>query len=257
MSRGFLFMLIKFICCDVFARIACELAAKSPHVIDLEFLPMLAHDDPKKLNVMIQEKIIKSVNYSGRKYDAVILGFGLCGNSVTGLTCPVPMVIPRAHDCCTVFMGGKENFLAAFGDILSARWSSTGYYERCQGINNYYMGEEVKQHATYKTSAEYMGYVDQYGEDNADYIWETMHPDIETDEVVYIKIDGFEYSNAYESFRSETEKSGKKLKVADGNISVLKSLIDGEWDDKRFLVVPPGKKIIGVYDMDYVMEAGD
>ena len=248
-------MFIKFICCDVFTRIACELVSKSPHVIDLEFLPMLAHDEPKKLNALIQEKIGKSINESGRRYDAVILGFGLCGNSVTGLSCPVPMVIPKAHDCCTIQMGCKENFLAAFGDILSARWSSTGYFERCHGLNNFYKGTE--QLASYKTSLEYMGYVEQYGEENADYIWETMHPDIETDEAVYIKIDGFEYSNSFDNYRNEIEKSDKKLKVVNGDISMLKALIDGEWDDERFLVVLPGKKIVGVYDMEYVMRAGE
>ena len=127
-------MLIKFICCDVFMRLACSLAAESPHVIDIEFLPMLAHDKPEKLNKLIMEKLEKLGIESGRKYDAVILGFGLCGNSVTGLSCSVPLIIPRAHDCCTVLMGGKNQFLEAFGDILSARWSSTGYYERCHGL---------------------------------------------------------------------------------------------------------------------------
>ena len=246
-------MFIKFICCDVFTRIACELVSKSPHIVDLDFVPMLAHDEPKKLNAQIKEKIDLSINESGRKYDAVILGFGLCGNSVIGLSCPVPMIIPRAHDCCTIQMGSKENFIAAFGDILSARWSSTGYFERCHGLNHGYLGTE--QLATYKTSAEYMGYIEKYGEDNADYIWETMHPEIETDEAVYIKIEGFEYSDSFENYKSEIEKSDKKLKVVDGDISMLESLVCGDWDDERFLVVPPGKKIVGVYDMQYVMKA--
>jgi len=213
---------------------------------------MLAHDEPKKLNALIKEKIEKSADCSGRKYDAVILGYGLCGNSVLGLSCPVPLVIPRAHDCCAVFMGGNENFIGAFGDILSARWSSTGYYERCNWLNYYGAG----QHASYKTSAEYMGYAEQYGEEGADYIWETMHPEIETDEAVYIKIDGFEYSGAFENYKDEIEKSGKKLKVVEGGISLFEALVNGEWDDKRFLVVPPGKVITGVYDMDQVMCAG-
>ena len=84
-----------------------------------------------------------------------------------------------------------------------------------------------------------------------------MHPAIETDEAVYIKIEGFEYSNAFENYKAEIDKTDKKLHVVDGDISMMKSLIDGEWDDERFLVVPLDKKIIGVYDMQYVMKAGD
>ena len=243
-------MLIKFICCDVFTRIACALAAKSPHVVDVEFLPMLTHNEPQKLNRLIKDKLIQN---SDRKYDAVILGFGLCGNSVIGLSCSIPMIIPRAHDCCTIFMGGKEKFIEAFGDILSARWSCTGYFERCHGLNHGNIGTE--QLTSYKTSAEYMGYVEQYGEENADYIWETMHPEIETDEVVYINIDGFEHSNSFEVYKEEIEKSSKILKIVDGDISILESLINGDWDDERFLVIPPGKKITGVYDMDCVITA--
>ena len=254
-------MFLKFICCDVFTRIACDLVAKSPHIIDIEFVPMLTHNEPEKLRSILKGVIDKSVNGSGRGYDAVLLGYGLCGNSVTGLSCPVPMIIPRAHDCCTLFMGGKEKFLAAFGGILSARWCSTGYYERCHLVNqNRRAGmeeSEVEQLALYKTSAEYMGYVDQYGEENAEYIWETMHPDIETDEAVYIKLDGYEHSGAQENYAAEIKNAGKELKTVEGDVSLLKALIDGEWDEDRFLVVPPGKRIAGVYDMQYVMTAGD
>ena len=249
-------MILKFICCDVFARIACDLVSKSPHIVDLEFIPMLTHNEPEKLKKIIKETMEKSVKTSGRSYDAVLLGYGLCGNSVIGLSCDVPMVIPRAHDCCTVFMGNKENFLAAFENILSARWSSTGYYERCHIIDkNLKAKTENDQLALYKTSAEYMDYIEKYGEENAEYIWETMHPDIETDEAVYIKIDGYEYSNAYNNYSDEIKNAEKKLKTVEGNISMLKDLIDGNWDDERFLVVPPGKKITGVYDMNYVMKA--
>ena len=246
-------MFLKFICCDVFARIACELVSKSPHVVDLEFVPMLAHVEPAKLKELIQDKIENSFIGTQRKYDAVLLGFGLCGNAVIGLSCPIPLVIPRAHDCCTIHMGSKEGFIEAFGNILSARWCSTGYFERARLLVSGF--SDLEQLANYKTSAEYMGYLEKYDEETADYLWETLHPKMETNESVYIKIDGFEYSNSLERYKADMDDAGVKLKIVDGDTSFLKSLIDGEWDDERFLVVPPGKKIAGVYDMDSVMKA--
>ncbi|MCL1804724.1 MAG: DUF1638 domain-containing protein [Clostridiales bacterium] len=248
-------MFIKFICCDVFARIACELVSRSPHIVDLEFIPMLAHQEPKKLNRLIQEKIDQSLNDSGRKYDAVILGFGLCGNSVVGLSCAVPLVIPRAHDCCTIHMGSKEGFIASFGNQLSARWCSTGYYERAHVPNSGYFGPD--QLENYKTSVEYMKLVDQYGEEDADFIWETMHPKIETNEAYYIRIEGYEHSGAYEGFQSKIAEAGKELITVRGDTAMLKALVDGEWDEAVFLTVPPGKKIEGVYDMDQVVKYAD
>ena len=245
-------MLLKFICCDVFARIAASLTAASPHIVDADFVPMLAHTDPAELKRLISEKI-EAAGKSGRPYDAVILGFGLCGNAVIGLSSPITMVIPRAHDCCTIHMGSKENFLAEFGGSLSMKWGSTGYYERTRAIDSSYSFSD--QPDNYKTSAEYMEYSEQYDEETAEYLWQTLHPKTDTKESVYIKIDGYEYSDSFECYKSEMDKADIRIKVVEGNISLLKALTDGEWDDDRFLVIPPGKSIAGVYDMDQVVKA--
>ncbi|MCL2045054.1 MAG: DUF1638 domain-containing protein [Oscillospiraceae bacterium] len=247
-------MFLKFICCDVFTRIACDLVAKSPNIIDLEFVPMLAHVEPDNLRMLIEEKISNTTNnQTGRRYDAIILGFGLCGNAIIGLSSPIPMIIPRAHDCCTIFMGSKERFMQEFNNSFSARWSTTGYFERTGArMSDYSYSDQMEN---YKTSREYMSYLEKYDEETAEYLWETLHPKIESHESIYINIDGYEYSDSYEKYKAAMERLGVELRTVEGSISLLKALVDGDWDEDRFLTVDPGKKVAGIYDLNYVIEA--
>lgn len=242
-------MLLKFICCDVFTRMACQMISRSPHIIDVEFVPMLAHVEPDKLREDLQRRIDESVKV--RKYDAILLGYGLCGNAIKGLYAPIPMVIPRMHDCCTMFMGSKEAFRASFGEALSTRWCSNGYYERT--LKHEREDEDI-HNISHKYLPEYVELVEKYGEDNADYVWEMMHPAIETSEAIYIALEQMEYSNSKEAFKKEVEESGKQLKVVNGNTELMRQLVDGEWDEKHFLILSSKQKVVPIYDMDEVIK---
>jgi len=245
-------MRLRLICCDVFLRYACSIISTSPHIVDADFIPMLAHTKPDELRAELQERI--NTGAKVRRYDKILLGYGLCGNVASGLTCEIPMVIPRVHDCCAVFMGSKERFLEEFKNSLSMRWCTCGYYERGH-LDEKYGADAIDFNATYKTNPEYLQLLEQYGEDNAEYVWETLHPKIETDEAAYIKIDGFEYSGSYEGFTAGLAGSNVKARVVKGSTAYLDSLINGPWDETNFLHVPVGKKIAPVYDMDEVLTA--
>jgi len=243
-------MRLRLLCCDVFLRCACYLVSQSKHIVDVEFVPMLAHTKPDELRAILQERIDAGVQV--RNYDALLLGYGLCGNTTAGLTCDIPMIIPRVHDCCAVFLGSADNFAREMGDAPSMRWCSCGYYERGH-LDDKYDGDDFG--TDYKLRPEYLKMIEDYGEDNADYIWETLHPKIETEEAAYIQIDGFEFSGSSAGFAKNVEASGAAVKPIKGDLSYLKRLIDGPWDTAAFLTVPPGKKITPVYDMENVYTA--
>ena len=241
-------MRIKLICCDVFLRPVSAFVATSPHIIDVEYVPMLAHNKSDILRADLQARINAAT--AARKYDLLILSYGLCGNSTVGLTCPVKMIMPRIHDCCTMFMGSKEKFAQEFGGNLSMRWCTSGYYERC------HMENGLDGHpASRKTHPEYRALAEQYGEENAEYIWDTMHPEIETPEAAYIKIKGFEIPGYEAGYRSLVEAQGKTLHVLEGDAAYIQTMINGPWDDERFLTINPGEKISAVYDMEQVVTA--
>jgi hypothetical protein len=238
-------MRLKFICCDVFNRPACAAVASSPHRVDIELLPMLAHNEPEKLRAELQERINRT---DPALYDNIILGYGLCGNATAGLKTALPLVMPRVHDCCALFMGSRERFNAVFGKKLSMRWSTCGYFERC-----HYAKKD--EHETYRTNPEYLKLLEDYGEENAEYVWETLHPPIETLEAVYIQIEGFEYGGSREAYAAGITEAGKTLLLEDGDLGWFFRLVNGPWDTDDFLVVPAGQMVAAVYDMHEVVRA--
>ena len=233
---------IKLIACDVFARLAYQAAAESAHIIDIELLPMLAHNEPDKLRQNLQNSIDKACKKEDMPYDKIILAYGLCGNAVIGVTCSIPMIIPRMHDCCAMFMGSQKRFLEVFGHRLSTPWRSCGYVERCVGLN----------HANYKLHVDYLKMVEEYGEENAEYIWETMNPPAVVNEAVYIKIPGYEYNNTQKFYIDEKANEDCEVETVLGDSSWFMKLVNGPWEDSEFLKVSPQKEIEPLYDMDEV-----
>ena len=236
---------IKLIACDVFARLAYDAAAKSVHIVDIELLPMLAHNEPDKLRKNLQNSIDKACGKEDMPYDKIILAYGLCGNAVVGLTCPIPMIIPRMHDCCAMFMGSQKRFLEAFGHRLSTPWRSCGYVERCVGLN----------HANYKLHVDYLKMVDEYGEENAEYIWETMNPPAVVNEAVYIEIPGFEYNDTQKVYIDEKAKEDCEVETILGDNSWFTRLVDGPWEESEFLKLSPNHEIVPLYDMEEVFRS--
>jgi hypothetical protein len=252
-------MRLKLICCDVLFRMACRAAAVSRNIIDMEFTKLQSHNEPDILRGIIQDLIDKA-DAEG-VYDAILLGYGLCGNSVAGLTARAQrLVIPRAHDCCTLFLGSRGKFSEHFGERLSAQWSSHGYLERS---NTYKGGTDLNKNLG--LDRDYAELVEQYGEENAEYLWETLHPahNVGKDERIYIDVSPFDGKDGgdFHYKRFEGAVNAEAGAAADVRITRLKGstrlidmLLDGEWG-ADFLIVPPGKSIMAIYDMERVMKS--
>lgn len=240
-------MKYKLICCEVLMRMACFAIVSSPHTIDPEFMELGAHEDPDRLRKELQERI--DVADKSGEYDAILLGYGLCGNSTVGIRArSVPLVIPRAHDCCTIFLGSKSKFIENFKDKLSSQWSSAGYMER---EDDYLRETETGKLLGLDRSYEEL--VEQYGEENAKYIWETLHPESREDELIFIEVPELSQLGYLEKMKSLAEEEGKPLRVLEGSMKIIKGLIEGEWNEEDYLLVPPGKEIKAVYDQEEVL----
>ena len=89
-------MRFKLISCEVLFREMCYACAHSPHQVDVEFLPKGLHDlGGKPMAAKIQEVVDRTPE---GLYEAILLGYGLCGNGLDGLAARhTPLVLPRAQ----------------------------------------------------------------------------------------------------------------------------------------------------------------
>ena len=250
-------MLLKLIACEVLMREICYCVARTPHVVDIEFTEKGAHDKSDYLKEIIQTKI-DNCEKAEKKYEAILLGYGLCGNATAGLVArSIPLIIPRAHDCCTLFLGSKDKFKEYFSDRPSTGFSSAGYIERGESYVRE-ASESVKLMGLDKSFEEH---VKQYGEDNAKYIWATLHPEgkrgNQDNSVVYIEVPETSHLGYAQECRMKAEADGKKYVELQGDIHLIRNLTFRDWNDHDFLTVQPGQRIAGVYDWEKIVKAED
>jgi hypothetical protein len=244
-------MHLKLISCNVFQREASWCIARSPHVIDSEYTELGEHARSAGLRQLIQGKI-DATEASGKTYDAILLLFGLCGNATVGLQARrTKLVIPRAHDCCTILLGSRAKFTEHFAGAPSTPFSSAGYIER----GEYFLRTTDTGGPSVQAGDAYQDLVKKYGEDDAKYIWIAMHPDHGNDKAVFIELPQTSHLGYAEQFRAKAEAAGKQPVQLAGDIRLIENLLLGNWDAKEYLVVPPAAAIEGVYDWDEVVRA--
>lgn len=90
-------------------REICYCISKCINIIDVMFMPKGLHDTgASKMAQTLQAEIDK---VESKKYEAVLLGYGLCNNGICGLKSTLPIIIPKAHDCITLLLGSKERYI--------------------------------------------------------------------------------------------------------------------------------------------------
>ena len=243
-------MFLKVIACEIAVRELSYVAARSRNLVDLEFLSQGHHDTPATGREDIQNRINA---VPAGKYDAILLGYGLCSNILVGLTSPhTRLVIPRAHDCITFFLGSKERYQRCFSEHPGTYYYTSGWLECAQRRGtkgSVWGGASLPASSALDLRATYQLWVKKYGEDQAKYLMEEMGRWTDAySHGTLIEFDFLKELKLGERVQKICADKGWEYGELPGDLALFQKLLDGEWEESSFLVVDPGRKVVASND---------
>ncbi len=227
--------------CHVLWRELCYFAALSSVTHEVHFLPQGLHNTPDLLRSELQ----KAIDGTPDRCEAVIIGYGLCSNGIEGIVArDKPLAVVRGHDCITLLLGSKERYRAYFDAHPGTYWYSPGWID-----TSTQPGKE-----RYERALAY--YVELYGEENAEYLMQMEQAWMQNySNAAYVDL-GFGDRERYQEFTREcADFLGWNADFLEGDPRLVRDLLDGNWEDEKILVVPPGHRIVASHDEDTIIEA--
>ncbi len=238
-------MRLKLISCEILFREMCSALARSPHHIDVEFMPKGLHDIAGEGMCERLQAALDSVDES--RYDAILFGYALCGLGLAGLQARTkPVILPRGHDCITLFLGSRGRYQDYFNNNPGVYFKTTGWIERGQGLDQL-GGEEFRK--KFGMAQSYEELVEKYGQENADYLWAELGGYSKNyGKLTYIEM-GVEPDGRFErEVREEAAKRGMAFEKVQGDMVLIERLVNGDWEGDDFLTIPPGHRVVARYD---------
>ncbi len=244
---------LKFIGCEILHREACFLAATASAQIDLEFLRKGLHDLETGEMISKVQSTIDAVDPQ-EGYEAILIGYARCNDGLVGVTArDIPLVIPRAHDCITFFFGSRAAYREYFDSHPGTYYATTGWMERNfsvsvadgEGLSEYARPAYGKQGVMGKLglTETYEQMLEKYGQENADFIKSLLGDWMKNySKFLYLRMNVCDEEPFIRATRKDAEDRGWEFEERQGDMSLLKKLFNGPWDED-FVIVPPGGRI--------------
>jgi len=197
-----------------------ELRSLLPDGFVLEMLAYGLHNVPENLHAQLQA----SIDATGPEYGTILLGYGLCANAILGLNSRrFRLVIPRADDCITLFLGSRREYLRQLSLAPGTFFLTKGWIE---------CGEDPY--------TEYCALRTRYGHEKAHKITRRY---IQNYTRLALIDSGSYESEAYRKYaRMVADYFDLTFEEIPGSNELLGKLLSGEWD-KGFAVIPPGQVV--------------
>lgn len=246
----------KLLACKIFQRELAQVIPACPHALDITFLQQDLHTHPSLLREALQREIdriesgtdVHTNQKTLEKTEAILLGYGLCSNALVGLRSGhFPLVIPRAHDCITCFMGSKERYAEYFESVKGSFYYTRGWLE---------LGLDIGQADIERKRSEYMARFDG-DEDAVEYLLEMDREMLRHYRyLTYITWPGIPAEGGLAAAAELAAHAGLELVQYEGSNRLLADFVNGNWREEDFLIVPPGRTIAPSYD-NMVIKSAD
>lgn len=222
---------IALLACSVFEREIALLAGGAAHIAETRQLEMGLHDRPDWLRAELQ-KNLDAVD-ARPDIEAVVLAYGLCGRGTAGLR-PLrhKLVIPRAHDCITVFMGSKEKFAEHQRACPSCYYYTPGWNR----------GRRVP--GPEKLAALRAELAKKFEPEDVEFLVATEREQWALhDTATYLDLGTDDAETEADYARRCAESLGWKFERIRGDAKLLEDLLWGNWDTERFQIIEPGQQL--------------
>ena len=232
--------IIAVISCGVMEPEVRHFAAGRPQIRRLEFLPQGLHEDPGRMRVELQAAVDRAE--ADPAIEAIVLVYGLCSRGVENLRHDrCPLVIARAHDCVTLFLGDKDRYAA---------------YQQAHPGTFWYQPGWIRGRATPGPEREARlrkEYAEKFGEDDVEYLLEMDRAGFaHYSRAVYVGLGLGQPEQDVAHTQACAACQGWSFEQVSGDPALLRALLEGDWDARRFLVVPPRHVIRLTADDDII-----
>jgi len=233
----------RLIACEVLFRECAAAVATCSAIVDPEFLPKGLHDIGEQgMSSRIQAAIDAT---DPTRYDAILLAYGLCNYGTRGLHAPVPIVLPRAHDCITLLLGSRQRYDEYFAANPGTFYKSPGWIERDTDPN----ASPASITSRLGMTRDRAVLVEKYGEENADYLMETMGDWLQGyRKLAFIDTGVGDTPRYRKTSQALAAEKGWEMEEVTGSRALLERLCSGDWPKADFLVLAPGERIEASWD---------
>ena len=241
-------MKIKVIACEVIRKeLDILLSEHRENEISVCYMTKELHERGKEYMATEIQKEIDKVSVS--EFDAIALVFGLCNNGVVNLCGELPIVIPRAHDCITLFMGSKERYKEYVSEKPGSYFIAGDFGIETDGVDGNVGLDHTKIIQELRQE-----YEEKYGEENVDYLMEMLGDPLKNySRLTYIDDGLGDLYNMKEKAKVAAKSRDWTYEEYSGNLSLVERLIDGDWYEEDCLVLKPGEKVNASYSDEIII----